>query len=107
MKKIVLILILIWVGQHSYGQEIQHKNITNEANNAEKPTSKNTLEDSISNRGNDIFYSDAEWRKIKREIQRNKKRITNNKEGVHSTRVLDTIYLEIKISKTASQITDW
>jgi len=104
--KMILIMILIWFGQNTFGQT----NVTekNNSKNAEAEYSEETTTNSATAiKRSEIYYSDKEWKKIKNQIKRNKKRITNSKNGIHSYKKLDTIYLEIKISKTNSLITDW
>ncbi|WP_299431820.1 hypothetical protein [uncultured Aquimarina sp.] len=110
--KMVMIIILIWFGQNTFGQTNTKENSTQENNNSKKSNVEYSAETTkstsvIANKNSEIYYSDKEWEKIKNQIKRNKKRITNSKNGIHSYKKLDTIYLEIKISKTNSLITDW
>ncbi|WP_405208150.1 hypothetical protein [Aquimarina sp. LLG6339-5] len=97
--KMVMIVVLIWFGQNAFGQ------VNIEKNNIVEDTPDNTIV--VANENSEVAYNDKEWKKIKRQIRRNKKRITNSKNGIHSYKKVDTIYLEIKISKTNSQITNW
>ncbi|WP_299214827.1 hypothetical protein [uncultured Aquimarina sp.] len=109
--KMIMMIALIWIGQSTFGQVSETKNSNSE--NLKEENIKDTLikpvsEQDISyNNTNEAFYSEREWKKVKRQIRRSKKRITSNKDGIHSSKVIDTIYLEIKIPKTNSQITDW
>ncbi|AXT58026.1 hypothetical protein J8L88_09470 [Aquimarina sp. MMG015] len=97
--KMVIIVVLIWFGQNAFGQA------NTEKNNTVEDTPHNTIV--VTNENSEVVYNDKEWKKIKRQIRRNKKRITNSKNGIHSYKKVDTIFLEIKISKTNSQITNW
>ncbi|SEL13677.1 hypothetical protein SAMN04487910_1824 [Aquimarina amphilecti] len=97
--KMIMIVVLIWFGQNSFGQ-------TNTEENSTVEDTVTTTAITTSN-NNEVLYSDKEWKKIKKQIRRNKKRIANSKNGIHSYKKVDTIYLEIKISNTNSQITDW
>jgi len=109
--KMIMMIALIWIGQSVFGQVNETKN-SNSKNLKEKGT-KDTLIEPLSdkdisyNNNNEKFYSEREWKKVKRQIRRNKKRITSNKDGIHSSKIIDTIYLEITIPKTNSQITEW
>ncbi|WP_159092094.1 hypothetical protein [Aquimarina sp. Aq107] len=97
--KMVMIVVLIWFGQNTFGQ------VSTENNNIVEDTPNDT--NVTTNKNSDLVYNDKEWKKIKRQIRRNKKRITNSKNGIHSYKKVDTIYLEIKVSKNNSQITNW
>ncbi|WP_299312212.1 hypothetical protein [uncultured Aquimarina sp.] len=114
--KMIIMIALIWIGQSTFGQVSETKNDTIENTNSEdlkEKDTKDTLIKSVSeqdisyNSKNETFYSEKEWKKVKRQIRRNKKRITSNRDGIHNSKILDTVYLEIKIPKTNSQITDW
>lgn len=112
--KIIIIIALIWIGQSAFAQvketektSEENKSSKNQIIESQKDTVNNTnIEQKVAHVTDNIYYSEKEWKKIKRQIRRNKKRITSGNE-IHSSKVLDTIYLEIKISKTNSQITDW
>lgn len=103
--KMVMIIILIWFGQNTFGQTNGTENNNPKVESLEETTTINA--NTISNENSDFYYSDKEWKKVKNQIKRNKKRVTNSKNGIHSYKKLDTIYLEIKISKNNSRITDW
>ncbi|MFD2564224.1 hypothetical protein [Aquimarina rubra] len=111
--QILMMIALIWIGQSTFGQTTETKNNSTDKNSQNKTAqAKGTLITNISEQGqspknNDIYYSEQEWKKIKQEIRKNRKRITNSKDGIHTSKILDTIYLEIKIPTTNSQITDW
>ncbi|WP_298541550.1 hypothetical protein [uncultured Aquimarina sp.] len=114
--KMIMMIALVWIGQSTFGQVNETKSNAIENSISENLKEKNTKDTVIKpiseqdisyNNNNDAFYSEKEWKKMKRQIRRNKKRITSNKDGIYNSKVLDTVYLEIKITKTNSQITDW
>ena len=54
------------------------------------------------------FFSRREWKKIKKEIQKNKKKILGEQNGIHTTKVMDTIFLDIPINpRRESQLSGW
>ncbi|WP_378182291.1 hypothetical protein [Aquimarina sp. SS2-1] len=114
MKLRILIMIaLIWIGQSAFGQTTESKNNSTDKNSksttvlAKDTLITNVSEQESSSKDNSLYYSEKEWKKIKRQIRRNRKRITSSKEGIHTSKRLDTIYLEIKVPATNTQITDW
>lgn len=116
--KMLTIMSMIWICQSAFGQvnQIEQTSINSAISNNSNSTNVSTKNDiaqtstqnKLNQKKNDIFYSKKEWKKIQKEIQKNKKRIANSKDGIHTSKVLDTIYLEIKIPESSSaQITDW
>ncbi len=113
--KMTMIVALICMGQTTFAQVNKTKETSEENKDAinqiieyqKENVDNTTTKQEVLRIKDHIYYSDKEWKKIKRQIRRNRKRITNSNDGIHSSKVLDTIYLEIKISKTNSQITDW
>ncbi|MHA7056176.1 hypothetical protein ACWGOQ_0003080 [Aquimarina sp. M1] len=113
--KIVLVLVLVWVGQSAFGQAYETKNKLEDNNNQKELTVNQAENKSITSISksdqlsmiNDVYFSDKEWEKTKRQIRRNRKRIVSSRNGIHTTKKLDTIYLEIKIPTNNSRITDW
>ncbi|GAA0717906.1 hypothetical protein GCM10009430_15380 [Aquimarina litoralis] len=102
--RILLTIALIWSGQNLIGQATIMENT-----NTTSTYSSNTENDKNKKDHNKKALKDAdrEWRKIKREIRRNKRRIAKSKDGIHSYKTVDTIFVEIKVSKVNTQITEW
>ncbi len=50
-------------------------------------------------------YTDKEWKKIKKQLKRNQKRIARKKYQAYTKKAVDTIYLNIP-SKTNTRLTD-
>ncbi len=46
---------------------------------------------------NKRFYSKKEWKKVKKQISRNRKRFSNTKKNIHTPITIDTIYLNIPV----------
>ncbi|WP_282080834.1 hypothetical protein [Aquimarina algiphila] len=55
------------------------------------------------------FYSKKEWRKIKKQLSRNKKRVSNTKNSIYTSRTIDTIYLNIPVNNNnnESRLSGW
>ncbi len=53
------------------------------------------------------FFSKKEWKKIKKQILKNKKRISKLEDGIHSYKTLDTIYLDAPVYSTKSSLSGW
>ena len=54
------------------------------------------------------FFSRKEWRKIKKQLSKNKKRISKLEDGIHTYRTMDTIYVDTKKSYTTkSGLSGW
>lgn len=61
--------------------------------------------DSASNKNN---ADDQEWLEIKKEIERNKRKISANKNYIHTTKVIDTIFVNVStFEKESSQLSSW
>ncbi|WP_148639276.1 hypothetical protein [Aquimarina longa] len=52
-------------------------------------------------------YRIKEWRKIKKKILNNKKRLLNNKERIYTSKILDTVYLNIPYHSKESYLSSW
>ncbi len=52
------------------------------------------------------FYSKKEWKKIKKQLLKNKQRISEQN-SIHSSRTLDTIYLDIPTQREKSRLSGW
>ncbi|MEW7277221.1 hypothetical protein ABW636_01335 [Aquimarina sp. 2201CG1-2-11] len=63
------------------------------------------VESSILTKDKD-FYSKKEWRRIKRELRKNKKKAFSFKNNIHTSKTLDTIHVNIPLDKNTS-ISSW
>ncbi|WP_108808315.1 MULTISPECIES: hypothetical protein [Aquimarina] len=56
------------------------------------------------------FYSKKEWRKIKKQLKKNKRRASNAKHSIYASKVMDTIYIDIpayNIGSGQSRLSGW
>ncbi len=53
------------------------------------------------------FFSKKQWRKIKKQILKNKKRISKLEGGIHTYKKVDTIYVDTQSNSTKSSLSGW
>ena len=53
-----------------------------------------------------IVFNENEWRQIKAKIVANRQRVVNSKE-IHSSQVIDTIYVEVPSLNAQTQLSGW
>ncbi|MBQ0735080.1 hypothetical protein [Aquimarina celericrescens] len=53
------------------------------------------------------FFSKKEWRKIKKQLLKNKKRLSKLEDGIHTYKAIDTIYLDAPSNSTKSSLSGW
>lgn len=53
------------------------------------------------------FYSKREWRKIKKQLKKNRRRVSNTKNSIYASKVLDTIYLNVPKFSEESRLSGW
>ncbi|MBP2832418.1 hypothetical protein J8281_09500 [Aquimarina sp. U1-2] len=53
------------------------------------------------------FFSKKEWRKIKRQLSKNKKRFTKVENSIHTYKTVDTIFIDTPIQTTKSRLSSW
>lgn len=53
------------------------------------------------------FYSKKEWKKIKRQLKKNRRKFSNAKNSIHSSKTMDTIFLNIPDQHTESRLSGW
>ncbi|GAA4277102.1 hypothetical protein GCM10022259_18260 [Aquimarina mytili] len=53
------------------------------------------------------FLKEKKWRKIKRQIRRNKKKFSTNKNLIHTSKTVDTIYLNAPSKTNETRLSDW
>lgn len=115
--KLKLIIAIIAVGAFgtSYGQtyktnlssvETIDNQIQDESYSSEVPVADRLLItapiENIS-KSDKQFFSRKEWRKIKKQLQKNKKRILSEANSIHSYKVVDTIYLDVPTNTKESK----
>ncbi len=115
--KLKLIIAIITVGAFgtSYGQtyktnlssvETIDNQIQDESYSSEVPVADRLLItapiENIS-KSDKQFFSRKEWRKIKKQLQKNKKRILSEANSIHSYKVVDTIYLDVPTNTKESK----
>ncbi len=96
---ITLILIsFLSIGQ-SYPNDDNAISVdNNEIQQKEKPTAKDQK---------NIALKEKKWKKTKKQILRNKKRFSSHKNTVHSSKIIDTIYIDIPASINNSRLSEW
>jgi len=56
----------------------------------------------------DSLFKEKEWKKIKKQIQKNKKRYDTYKSTMSLSKVIDTVYLNVPSNKKEdSRLSDW
>ncbi len=55
----------------------------------------------------DSILRAKKWKKIKKQIQRNKKRFSSNKNVIKTTKLIDTVYINVPANIKESRISDW
>ncbi len=53
------------------------------------------------------YYSKKEWKKIKKQILRNKEKFSSQKNGIQTFKTIDTIFLDIPIYDKGSLLSGW
>ncbi len=101
--KTTMTIALILISFLSIGQSYPNDDNTistenNEILQKEKPTAKDQK---------DIALKEKKWKKTKKRILRNKKRFSSNKNTVHSSKIIDTVYIDIPASIKNSRISEW
>ncbi len=102
--KFVLIITIGWISQSSFAQNYTTNTLAVDNNQQQIKVSK-TSENNIAT---EATYTRKEWKKIKREIRKNKKRISKNNTNNWRSKATDTVFLQIPFpSKADSRVTDW
>ncbi len=119
---VVITVTLFWVCSISFGQDfkndltsiktiddkIQEERFSDDGNEI-VVADRLLLKTSIKNvsRKDKQFYSKKEWKKIKKQLLKNKKRISELENGIHTSKVIDTIYFDIPSYDKQSRISGW
>ncbi|GGX05939.1 hypothetical protein [Aquimarina muelleri] len=102
MKAFFTTIILLLVFNMSIGQNsIINYKLINTANKSNLQISDNQINNKLikhdtvtTNKPIRIkSYNEKEWRKIKKQIKKSKKRFSNAKNPIHSIRKIDTVYI--------------
>ncbi|EZH74523.1 hypothetical protein ATO12_12190 [Aquimarina atlantica] len=80
---------------------LQKHNLSYTANSVE--ANKNVAEQSK----NTTIYSEKKWKKIRKQIEKNKKRASKYKSSVYASKKIDTIYLDIPNNSGKSRLSGW
>lgn len=117
--KILLIFAFLATAQVSFAQDYKSstesiKNIdtqiSNESFDSEEITAEKlifTIKEGSTQDTASEPIDDEEWLIIEQEIQKNKSKISANKDYIHTSRVMDTVYLDVPVMVTKSQLSGW
>ncbi|PKV49610.1 hypothetical protein ATE84_1642 [Aquimarina sp. MAR_2010_214] len=109
-------VILICISYSSIGQSntTDFKPITITNNTLQKQnlshTNTNPIEanKNVAQRSkNTSIYSEKKWKKIRKQIQKNKKRLFKYKNSVYASKKIDTVYLDIPTYSGKSRLSGW
>ncbi|PKV49611.1 hypothetical protein ATE84_1643 [Aquimarina sp. MAR_2010_214] len=118
--KFALSIAFLLVCSISFGQDFKNdlssvKTIDNQIQQEQYSTDEIAMTDRliiqtpIKTKSKD-FYSKKEWRKIKKQLKKNKRRVSNTKNSVYTYKVIDTIYIDIPSFNTVrgkSRLSGW
>ncbi len=117
--KVLITILMLCICSISFGQDFKSnltsvKTIDDQIQEKEFSTDREVIVadrlllktpiDNIS-RKDKQFYSKKEWRKIKKQLFKNRKRIS--KLEIHTSKEVDTIYLDIPAYSTESSLSGW
>ncbi|TPN85918.1 hypothetical protein [Aquimarina algicola] len=101
--KFVILTAFIIISSVSFGQEFKNdltsvktidNQIQDEQFSIDQMSDRLVVKTSIDKQNQD-FYSKKEWKKIKKQLRKNRKKFSNKGNNIHSYKVIDTIYLNI------------
>lgn len=116
MKITMTIVVLLCISYSSIGQSntTDFKSIPITNNTLQKQslayTTTNPVEvnENVAQQSkNTSRYSEKKWEKIKKQIQRNKRRVSKYKSSVYTSKKIDTIYLDIPPNSGKSRLSGW
>ncbi|WP_152538556.1 hypothetical protein [Aquimarina macrocephali] len=115
MKIAMTTVVLLCITYSSIGQSntTDFKSITITNNTLQKQNlsyTTNSIEanENVAQRSkNTNRYSEKKWKKIRKQIQRNKKRVSKYKSNVYASKKIDTIYLDIPSHNGKSRLSGW
>ena len=109
---LIIYFTFLLVCSMSFGQDFQTdypsvKSIDHQIQEEQYNTSQDVIvnrlivESSVFTNDKD-FYSKKEWRRIKRDLRKNKKRAYSYKNDIITSKALDTVHVKIPIDKNTS-----
>ncbi|MEW7290864.1 hypothetical protein [Aquimarina sp. 2304DJ70-9] len=118
--KLLITFSLLWVCSTSFSQEFINdltpvRTIDDQIQEEQYSTDKIPMVDRLVlrapikniSRRDKQFYSKKEWRKIKKQLQKNKKRFSELNNEIHTFKTIDTIYMDIPINRKESRLSGW
>ncbi len=113
MKIAMTTVLLLCISYSSIGQSntTDFKSISN--NTLQKQASSYTttsveVNENIDQQSkNTTIYSEKKWKKIRKQIEKNKKRASKYKSDVYASKKIDTIYLDIPANSGKSRLSGW
>ncbi|GAA4277103.1 hypothetical protein [Aquimarina mytili] len=118
--KLLMTFSLLWVCSASFSQEFkgyltsvksiddqiqEERYSTDEVPTVDRLVFKSPIEN-IS-RKDKQFFSKKEWRKIKNQLKKNKKRISKLQDGIHTSKIIDTVYMDLPKPTRESSLSGW
>jgi len=91
--KLTAIFTLLLIVQNSFAQVATYNDTASKDPNIAQKTLSIIGASPIQRNSNADVYSKKEWKKIQKEIKKSKKRVTSKKDLIHSSKVIDTIFL--------------
>ncbi|WP_109438858.1 MULTISPECIES: hypothetical protein [Aquimarina] len=93
---VLLCISFLLTGQQTSYQPIKSNSQQESITKVNRPSEISTPNDKNNDEDKKISLNrEREWKKIKRQIKRNKKRASHNKNSVYTSRIIDTIYIDI------------
>ncbi|MBQ4818493.1 hypothetical protein [Aquimarina sp. MMG016] len=116
--KILIPTVFLLIIHISFGQEyksstesikiVDTKIVEGSYNADEQVKTDNLIVKSLENRSSNIqSYSKKEWKKIRKKMRKAKKRISNNGDIIHTSKVLDTVFISPSYSNNRTQLSGW
>ena len=102
----IIIALLCFISKSSFSQISKDNNNVLQSNFNTQQTAETIDITSIQNTSTPEVFCEKEWKKIQRQMKKSKKKIIKNKKIVHSTKILDTIFLEPSGSYKNSRLTE-
>ncbi|WP_152538293.1 hypothetical protein [Aquimarina megaterium] len=117
MKIAMTTVLLLCISYSSIGQsnttDFKSITITTTNNTLQKQASSYTINSAEANKNvaqqskNTTIYSEKKWKKIRKQIEKNKKRASKYKSSVYASKKIDTIYLDIPSNSGKSRLSGW
>ncbi|MEW7290863.1 hypothetical protein [Aquimarina sp. 2304DJ70-9] len=95
--KTPITIALLWISFSSIGQ----------INTDSQFSNTSTYEVLQNQKPKDSIHKAKKWKKTKRQIRRNKKRFSSYKNVIKTSKLIDTIYINIPTNIKESRLSDW